>query len=109
MPIHNAQRILGALKQFNGAGTGAGSSGGGGSRLTISNNSDGRLLKANGSVSSITALSELNFDGSEFDITTDVYIQGSGNNLFLDGTAVDGTSTKFKIEIVGGALRVVPT
>ena len=73
MPIHNAQRILGALKQFNGA------------------------------------LSELNFDGSEFDITTDVYIQGSGNNLFLDGTAVDGTSTKFKIEIVGGALRVVPT
>ena len=108
MPIHNAQRILGALKQFNGAGTGA-SSGGGGSRLTINNNSDVRLRKANGSVSSITALSELNFDGSEFDITTDVYIQGSGNNLFLDGTAVDGTSTKFKIEIVGGALRVVPT
>jgi hypothetical protein len=107
MPIHNAQRILGALSQFNGAGTG-GSSGGGGSRLNILNNSDGRLLKANGGVSSITALSELNFDGSEFDITTDVYVQGSGNNLFLDGTAVDGTSTKFKIEIVGGNLRVVP-
>ena len=95
---------MGAINQFPVASSG----GSGGSRLTISNNSDGRLIKANGSVSSVTALSQLSFDGSEFDVATDLYIQGSTNNLFLDGTDGAGDSQKFKISIVGGNLLVEP-
>ena len=98
------KRILGRLNQFPVA-----SSGGGGGGVTIQNNVDGRLLKATGGSSTISGISQLTFDGSELDVSTDLYIQGSGNNLFLDGTDQTGTTKKYRIEIVGGVLSVVPT
>jgi hypothetical protein len=97
-----AKRILGPLNQFP-----VEAAQGGGS-LTIQNNVSGRLLRATGGASTISGVTGLSFDGDEFDVSMDLYVQGSGNNLFIDGTNDSGTSTKFRIEIVGGVLKTVP-
>ena len=101
MPII-AKRILGPVSQFP-----VEAAQGGGS-LTIQNNVSGRLLRATGGASTISGVTGLAYDGDEFDVSMDLYIQGSGNNLFLDGTDETGSSTKYRIEIVGGLLKTVP-
>jgi len=101
MPILDV-RILGPLSQF------PVSTSGGGGDLTINNNTSGYMLKATGGASTISGVGEIKFDGSNLEITTDLYVKSSGNNLFLDGTNDEGSSTKYRIEIVGGMLRATP-
>ena len=97
-----AKRILGPVSQFPVA-----VAQGGGS-ITIQNNVSGRLLRSTGASDTISGVTGLSYDGDEFDVSMDLYIQGSGNNLFIDGTDAAGSSTKYRIEIVGGLLKTVP-
>ena len=60
------------------------------------------LVKATGVANTLTGLANLNYDGNTFITNTDLYVSGSSNNLFINGTNVAGIRRKFKIHITGG-------
>jgi len=105
MGVLGGQRILGPISSQAG-GESIPATGGGGGSVTINNNVDGYLVKATGVADTLTGLANLNYNGSTFTTNTDLYVSGSSNNLFINGTNDGGVRRKFKIDIVGGILTV---
>ena len=101
-------RTLGPVNQFP-----VDSSGGGGSSMSITNNTPGALLMATGESNRIEGVSDLKYftssAGGVLSASTDVYVSGSGNYLYLNGLDSDGNLTKIKISIEGGVFKVEPT
>ena len=79
--------------------------GGGGGSITIDNNTDGNVLTATGEGNRIEGLTNFKYDGA-LTASTDLYISGSGNNLFINGTDATGSLKRYEIKVVGGRLVV---
>ena len=94
------RRLLGQVNQFPVSG-----SGGGGGSITIDNNTDGNVLTATGETNRIEGLTNFKYDGA-LTASTDLYISGSGNNLFINGTDATGSLKRYEIKVVGGRLVV---
>ena len=94
------RRLMGPVTQFPVSGSG------GGTDLTINNNTLGNILTATGEAGSISGLSNFRYDGA-LTASTDLYISGSGNNLMINGTDATGSLKRFEIKIQGGMLVVV--
>tara|TARA_Y100001937_G_scaffold50704_1_gene70628 strand:- start:76 stop:456 length:381 start_codon:yes stop_codon:yes gene_type:complete len=121
MGVLGGQRILGPISSQAGGESIPSSGGGGGGSVTINNNVDGYLVKATGVGNTLTGLSALTFDGStftsnatnmvangnSFTANTDLYVSGSSNNLFINGTNNAGIRRKFRIDITAGILQIV--
>ena len=95
------RRLMGPVTQFPVSG-----SGGGGSDLTINNNTLGNILTATGQGSSISGLTNFRYDGA-LTASTDLYISGSGNNLMINGTDATGSLKRYELKIEGGRLVVI--
>ena len=120
MGVLGGQRVLGPVSSQAG-GESIPSSGGGGGSVTINNNVDGYLVKATGVSNTLTGLSALTYDGStftsnatnmiangtSFTANTDLYVSGSSNNLFINGTNEGGIRRKFRIDISAGILQII--
>lgn len=104
------KRTLGPVNQFPVSGSGGG---GGGSSLTITNNTPGNILMATGEANRIEGIPELSYAsssaGASLSASTDLYISGSGNYLYLNGTDQNGLLRKVKVAIQGGMLIVSGT
>jgi hypothetical protein len=100
------KRTLGPVNQF----PVSGSSGGGGSSLTISNNTPGNILMATGEANRIEGVPHLTYAsssaGASLSASTDLYVSGSGNYLYLNGTDENGLLRKIKVAFEGGMLKV---
>ncbi|OUX53767.1 MAG: hypothetical protein CBE47_02435 [Pelagibacteraceae bacterium TMED287] len=95
------RRIMGPVTQFPVSG-----SGGGGTDLTINNNTLGNILTATGQGDTISGLTNFKYDGA-LTASTDLYISGSGNNLMINGTDATGSLKRYELKIEGGRLVVV--
>jgi len=95
------RRLMGPVTQFPVSG-----SGGGGTDLTINNNTNGNILTATGQSDQITGLTNFKYDGA-LTASTDLYISGSGNNLMINGTDATGSLKRYELKIEGGRLVVV--
>tara|TARA_R100000005_G_C4825740_1_gene104694 strand:- start:222 stop:545 length:324 start_codon:yes stop_codon:yes gene_type:complete len=95
------RRLLGPLNQFPVSGGGAGS-------LTIDNNVDGYILKATGDPNKIEGIPQLKWDSTNTTLSasSDVYISGSNNYLYLHGSDADGNTVRFKVQVSGSILRL---
>ena len=104
------KRTLGPVNQFPVSGSGGG---GGGSSLTITNNTPGNILMATGEANRIEGIPELSYAsssaGASLSASTDLYISGSGNYLYLNGTNAEGHTIKFKVAVDGNILRIIQT
>jgi hypothetical protein len=83
-----------------------GSSGGGGSNLTITNNIDGYLLKATGDANRVEGISALQYTGTALSASTNLYVSGSNNYLYVHGSDAQGNIKRFKVNIQGGILML---
>jgi hypothetical protein len=85
-------------------------SGGGGS-LTINNNVDGYILKATGNPTTIEGIPQLQWNSTQTALTAsgDIYVSGSTNYLYLNGTNAEGHTIKFKVAVDGSILRIIQT
>ena len=92
---------MGPVTQFPVSGSG----GGGSTPITINNNSNGNLIKATGLQTTVEGISSLKYDGA-LTASTDIYISGSGNNLFLNGTDSTGSLKRYELVIEAGRLVV---
>ena len=103
------RRTLGPVNQFPVSGSG----GGGGSSLTITNNTAGNILMATGEANRIEGIPELTYAsssaGASLSASTDLYISGSGNYLYINGTDQNGLLRKIKVAVEGGLLVVSGT
>ncbi len=85
------------------------SASGGGSGITISNNTNNNVLTATGNASTINGEANLTFDGTNLNI--DGAVSGSGQvkaqSFSLEGTDVNGGAALFTISVVGGMLNIV--
>ena len=83
-------------------------SSGGGSSLTITNNVDGYILKATGEANKVEGIPQLTWDSSNtvLSASSDVYISGSNNYLYLHGTNAAGQVVRFKVSVDGSMLKV---
>jgi hypothetical protein len=103
------KRTLGPVNQF----PVSGSSGGGGSSLTITNNTAGNILMATGEANRIQGIPDLSYQsasaGSSLSASTDLYISGSGNYLYINGTDQDGLLKKIRVAVNGAMLVVSGT
>ena len=110
MAILGSRRILGPINvEMGGDPNPSSGGGGGGGSITIENNTDGNMIKATGLSDKISGISEFKFDGTDLKAEADLYISGSSNNLFLQGSDEDGNqNVLFRIEIVGGIFKAVP-
>ena len=81
---------------------------GGGSSITIDNNVDGYILKATGQANKIEGIPQLKWDSANtaLSASSDVYISGSNNYLYLHGTNHLGQTVRFKVQVSGGMLNV---
>ncbi len=86
------------------------SSDGGGS-LTITNNVSGYILKATGVPNRIEGIPQLQWDSTKTALTAsgDIYVSGSANYLYLNGTNAAGHTIKFKVAVDGSILRIIQT
>jgi hypothetical protein len=86
------------------------SSGGGGS-VTITNNVSGYLLKATGIANTVEGIPQLQWDSSKTALSAsgDIYVSGSTNYLYLNGTNAEGHTIKFKVAVEGSMLRIIET
>ena len=86
------------------------SSDGGGS-LTITNNVAGYILKATGTPNTVEGIPQLRWDSSKTALTAsgDIYVSGSANYLYLNGTNAAGHTIKFKVAVDGSILRIIQT
>ena len=84
-------------------------SSGGGSSLTINNNVDGYILKATGQANTVEGIPQLRWDATNtaLSASSDLYITGSNNYLYLHGANPEGETVRFKVEISGGILKLV--
>ena len=81
----------------------------GGSSLTINNNVDGYILKATGQANTVEGISQLRWDATNtaLSASSDVYVSGSNNYLYLHGTNSDGQTVRFQVAVSGGLLQIV--
>ena len=93
------RRLMGPVNQFPVSG-----SGGGGS-ISITNNTDGNILTATGESGRIEGLTNFKYDGA-LTASTDLYVSGTGNNLFINGTDSTGSLKSDSVGIEGGRLVV---
>lgn len=107
------RRTLGPIKSQLGGDNSPPTGGGGGGDLTINSNIDGNILKSDGKADEISGLGSLRYETSpaiHINSTTDLYVSGSGNNLFIQGADQDGNmNVMYRIEISGGILKAVKT
>jgi hypothetical protein len=110
MREYSARRMLGAINNSMGGvlSGSTGAAGGGGSSLTITNNVAGYVLKATGEANRIEGISTLRHDSSTgaLSASSDVYVTGSSNYLYLHGTDETGQDVRFKFQISGSMLQV---
>lgn len=97
------RRLLGPINQF------PVSSGGSGGSVTINNNVDGYMLRATGLANTIEGVPQLKWDSTNtaLSASSDVYISGSNNYLYLHGTDHTGQTIRFKIEVSGSVFKVI--
>ncbi len=102
------RRILGPISSQMG-GSSVPSSGGGGGSLTIQNNVAGAMLMATGQANKISGVTELSWDSatSTLSSSANIYVSGSTNYLYLQGTDSEGNPTQFKVAIEGQILKIV--
>ena len=83
----------------------------GGGSLTINNNVSGYLLKATGISNTIEGVPQLQWDSARTALTAsgDIYVSGSANYLYLNGTNAAGHTIKFKVAVDGSILRIIQT
>ena len=100
------KRTLGPVNQFPVDTSG----GGGGSSVTITNNTAGNILMATGETNRIEGIPHLTYAsssaGASLSASTDLYVSGSGNYLYLNGTDENGLLRKIKVTFEGGMLKV---
>lgn len=103
------KRTLGPVNQFPVSGSG----GGGGASLTITNNTAGNILMATGETNRIEGIPHLTYTsssaGASLSASTDLYVSGSGNYLYINGTDQNGLLRKVKVAVEGGILIVSGT
>lgn len=97
------RRMLGPVKEEMGGDTMMS-----GSRISISNNVAGYLLRATGQEGVVEGVPNLSWDDSNkvLSSSADIYISGSSNNLYLHGVNNDGQTVRFKVSIDGGVLKI---
>ena len=80
-----------------------------GSSLSISNNVAGYILRATGQAGIVEGIPQLMWDSSNtvLSASSDIYISGSSNNLYLHGTNNDGQTIRFKVAVEGGILKII--
>ena len=107
MGIKVPRRMLGPINTVMG-GDSEGSSGGGGGSLTINNNVDGYILKATGVANTVEGIPQLQWNSSHtaLSASSDIYVSGSNNYLYLHGTNANGETVRFKVNIEGHILKV---
>lgn len=100
-------RMLGPINKSMGGNSDP--SGGGGSSLTITNNIDGYILKATGTPNTIEGIPQLQWDSSNtvLSASSDVYISGSNNYLYLHGTNESGETVRFQVAVSGSLLKII--
>jgi len=110
MSFLGGRRILGPINiEMGGDPNPSGSSGGGGGTLEIENNVEGYMLKSVGDSSKISGVEALQFDGFDVRATADLYVTGSGNNIFFQGSDAEGNlNVLYRIEVSGGIFKAVP-
>ena len=108
MGIKVPRRMLGPINNQMG-GNPEGDSGGGGGSLTINNNVDGYILKATGIANTVEGIPQLQWDNATTALTasSDIYVSGSSNYLYLHGTNANGETVRFKVNVEGHILKVV--
>ena len=81
----------------------------GGSSITIDNNVDGYILKATGQANKVEGIPQLVWDNANtaLSASSDVYISGSNNYLYLHGTNAAGQTVRFQVEMSGSTLKIV--
>ena len=103
------KRTLGPINQFP---VSSSAGGGGGTSLTITNNAPGNILMATGESNRIEGIPGLSYtsgsEGASLSANTDLYLSGSGNYLYINGTDQNGLLTKIKIAVNGGVMTVQP-
>tara|TARA_Y100001937_G_scaffold122833_1_gene184666 strand:+ start:510 stop:833 length:324 start_codon:yes stop_codon:yes gene_type:complete len=82
-----------------------------GGSLTITNNVSGYILKATGVPNRIEGIPQLQWDSTKTALTAsgDIYVSGSTNYLYLNGTNAEGHTIKFKVAVEGSMLRILET
>jgi len=101
------RRMLGPIsREMGGSQTPYSGSGDPASGITIDNNVDGYILKATGVANTIEGIPQLKWDSSHgiLSASTDVYITGSSNYLYLHGVNASGATVRFKVQIDGSVL-----
>ena len=109
MTDFNQRRTLGPIvTQMGGDTIGSGSAGSGSSNLTITNNVDGYILKATGENDRIEGIPSLQYDSdtATLSASSNLYLTGSANYLYLHGYGAGGEPVKFRVSISGSLLRV---
>jgi len=104
------RRTLGPIKSQLGGDNSPPTGGGGGGSLTINNNIDGNILKSDGSATEISGMGDLRYETSYINASTDFYVSGSQNNLYIQGEDHEGNeNVMYRIQVSGGVLMVVKT
>lgn len=108
MREYSARRLLGAINNSMGGFLSGSTSSGGGGGLTITNNVDGYILKATGEANRIEGISTLTHNSitNAISASSDLYITGSNNYLYLHGFNETGQEVRFKVSINGSILQV---
>ena len=107
------RRMLGQIRLEMGGTTITGSTGGGGSSLSILNNVNGYILQATGNPNEVKGIPELQYDATRTALTAsaDIVITGSGhpgaNYLYLHGSDYQGNPRTFKVEVTGSLLSIM--
>jgi|TARA_R110000824_G_scaffold34500_3_gene109348 hypothetical protein len=85
------------------------SNSGGGGSVTITNNVSGYLLKATGIANTVEGIPQLQWDSTNtaLSASADVYVSGSTNYLYINGTNELGHAIKFQVQVEGGMLKIV--
>ena len=108
MTIKIPRRMLGPINNEMG-GNPEGGGGGGGGSLTINNNVDGYILKATGVANTVEGIPQLQWDSTNtaLSASSDIYVSGSNNYLYLHGTNAGGQTVRFRVAVDGHVLKIV--
>ena len=98
------RRILGQTTQFPVAGSQEPTPG-----VTITNNVAGYLLQATGENDRIEGIPSLQWDATNtvLSASSDLYVTGSANYLYLHGTNAAGKTVRFQVGVEGSILKVI--
>ena len=109
MSILGSRRLLGPINVEMGGDPNPSGSAGGDAEIEIENNISGYMLKSVGDSTKISGIEALQFDGVDLKSQADLYVSGSGHNLFLQGSDSDGNlNVMFRVEISGGIFKAIP-